>query len=138
MTDACRVYLSPNDDSIFCVVSPEDYLWCLQWKWQFTWDRHRVKKYATRSTTYAGGRRVKLYLHKLILSERMGEIPPSEKHTIGDHLDSESLNNCRDNLEYVTPKQNAERSRSKRWRHLPDPTTPANDNINQEVTSIAA
>lgn len=122
MTEECRVYLSPNDDSIFCLVSQEDYAWALQWKWQFTWDRHKVKKYATRSTTYAGGRREKIYLHKAIL-ERKGDKPLSAKHTIGDHGDSDSLNNRRDNLEYVTPKQNAERARSKRWRHLP-----ANDN----------
>jgi hypothetical protein len=125
MTEECRVYLSPHDESIFCLVSPIDYEWCLQWKWQFTWDRHKVKKYATRSTTGPGKVRRKIYLHKAILSERMGAIPPSAKHTIGDHGDSESLNNVRGNLEWVTPKQNAERKRSKRWRHLPEP---ANDN----------
>lgn len=124
MTEECRVYLHPNDDSIYCVVSQEDYAWALQWKWQFTWDRHRQKKYATRSTTLAGRRRVKIYLHKAVL-ERKGDVPPSAKHTIGDHNDSDSLNNKRDNLEWVTPKQNAERKRSKRWRHLP---VPANDN----------
>lgn len=129
MENECRVYLSPNDDSIFCTVSPEDYQWALQWKWQFTWDRHKVKKYATRST-HCSGRRVKIYMHKAILSERMESVPPSAKHTIGDHGDSESLNNERGNLEWVTPKQNAERKRSKRWRHLPD-----NDNTPMKATA---
>lgn len=117
-----RIYLCPRDDSIFCIVSEEDYAWCQQWRWQFVWDRWKTKKYACRSTTLAGGGREKLYLHKEIL-KRKGDIPPTPKHTIGDHNDSDSLNNRRDNLEYVTPKQNAERKRSKRWRHLS-----ANDN----------
>lgn len=131
-SDECRVYLSPRDDSIYCVVSPEDLAWAQQWRWQFVWDRWKTKKYACRSTTIAGGRRVKIYLHKSIL-ERKGDIPPTPKHKIGDHNDSDSLNNRRENLEYVTPKQNAERKRSKRWRHLPEP---ANDN--QEVKKKAA
>lgn len=121
--EECRIYLSPHDDSIFCVVSPEDYQWALQWKWQFTYDRHKVKMYATRST-WENGRRKKIYLHKQILSERMGIIPPTAAHTIGDHGDSDSLNDRRGNLEWVTPTENASRKRSKRWRHL----EPANDN----------
>lgn len=106
MTEECRVYLSPNDESIFCVVSPEDFAWAQQWKWQFTWDRHRRKKYATRSTTYANQRRVKLYLHKQIL-ERSGKEQPSPKHTIGDHGDGNSLNNRRDNIDWATHSMNA-------------------------------
>lgn len=131
MDSECRVYLCPRDETIYCTVSQEDFAWAQQWKWQFTWDRWKTKKYATRSTTLAGGRRIKIYLHKAILSERMESPQPTPKHHIGDHNDSDSLNNCRDNLEYVTPKQNAERKRSKRWRHLPD-------NDNNEPKKVAA
>lgn len=130
MESACRVYLSIHDESIFAVVSPEDYAWAMQWKWGFTWDKHKTKKYATRTTrTKERPRSYKIYLHKAILAERMESIPPSAKHTIGDHGDSDSLNNARGNLEWVTPKQNAERKRSKRWRHLPQP---ANDNNTEQ------
>lgn len=128
MESECRIYLCPRDETIFCVVSPEDFSWAQQWKWQYTWDRDRKKRYATRSTRLAGNRRVKIYLHKEVLL-RSGAVQPTPKHHIGDHSDSNSLNNCRDNLEYVTPKMNAERKRSKRWRHLPEP---ANDNHEQQ------
>jgi hypothetical protein len=104
---ARRVYLCPNDDSIFCLVSPEDYDWVTQWCWQYTWDRHKRKRYATRSTTLAGGRRLKIYLHKAILADRKQSVPPSAAHTIGDHQDGDSLNNCRDNLEWATASMNA-------------------------------
>jgi hypothetical protein len=50
MTDECRIYLCPRDESIFCVVSEIDYAWAQTWKWQFVFDRHKVKKYACRST----------------------------------------------------------------------------------------
>jgi len=130
MTEECRVYLSPHDDSVFAVVSPEDLTWCQQWKWHFRYDKHKTKMYATRST-WENGRRKTLYLHKEIL-KRKGDVPPSDKHTIGDHGDSDSLNNKRNNLEWVTPKENAERKRSKRWRHL----EPANDN-NQPTAKAA-
>lgn len=129
MENECRIYLSSNDETIFAVVSPEDYAWAQQWKWSYTWDRHKRKMYATRTTrTKERPRAYKIYLHKAILSERMESVPPSDKHTIGDHGDSDSLNNRRDNLEWVTPRMNADRKRSKRWRHLP----PANDNQPQE------
>jgi hypothetical protein len=120
MTDECRVYLCPRDESIYCVVSPIDYEWCQQWRWQFTWDKAKRKRYATRSTRLAGNRRVKFYLHKQIL-ERAGKVQPSEKHTIGDHQDGDSLNNQRDNLEYATPIMNALNRRK-----------PANDNHTEQ------
>jgi hypothetical protein len=113
---ARRVYLCPHDDSVFCLVSPEDYEWAMQWKWQFTWDRHKRKRYATRSTTLPGRKRIKVYMHKAILN-RSGKIQPSEKHTIGDHQDGDSLLNVRGNLEWATPSMNAINRRK-----------PANDN----------
>lgn len=123
---ARKVYLSPHDDSIFCLVSEEDYAWAVQWRWSFTWDKHHTKKYATRTTrTRERPTAHKLYMHKEILI-RMGATPKTKKHKIGDHGDSDSLNNQRWNLEYVTPKQNAHISRSKRWR-------PANDNNYQKA-----
>lgn len=116
MQNECRIYLCPRDESIFAVVDEEDYDWCQQWKWQFTYDRHKRKMYATRSTRLAGNRRVKFYLHKEILN-RSGKEQPTERHHIGDHQDGDSLNDRRINLEWATPSQNAYNRRK-----------PANDN----------
>ncbi len=106
MTEECRIYLCPRDETIFCKVSAEDYEYYQQWKWQFTWDKHKRKKYATRSTRLAGNKRVKIYMHKDVLV-RAGKVPPTPKHKIGDHQDGYSLNNRRDNLEWATPSMNA-------------------------------
>jgi hypothetical protein len=104
-----RVWLDVDAD-IYAVVSDEDYAWALQWCWQITWDRHKRKAYATRSTRISG-RRIKYYLHKEILV-RSGKLPPSKKHTMGDHGDGQSLNCERDNLEWATPSQNRRTARA--------------------------
>lgn len=100
--------------TIFAVVSDEDYAWALQWKWQITWDRHKRKAYATRSTRTkeSGGRRHKIYLHKEILA-RTGKLPPTKHHTMGDHGDGQSLNCQRYNLDWATPSQNRKTARQR-------------------------
>jgi hypothetical protein len=107
----CRVWLDV-DAGIYATVSPEDYAWATQWCWQITWDRHKRKAYATRSTCVAG-RRVKYYLHKEIL-KRSGKLPPSRRHTMGDHGDGNSLHCERGNLEWATPSQNRRTARPPR------------------------
>jgi len=104
-----RIWLDV-EAGIYATVSFEDYAWALQWKWQITWDRHKRKAYATRST-HAGPRRIKLYLHKEILVRSM-KLPPCGKHVMGDHGDGDSLNCRRDNLEWATPSQNRRTARS--------------------------
>jgi hypothetical protein len=112
-----RIWLDV-EAGIFAIVSDEDYAWALQWCWQITWDRHKRKAYATRSTTHAGGRRLKIYLHKAVLS-RSGKVQPGENFTMGDHQDGDSLNCRRNNLEWATPSQNR---RTARQSALPPPT----------------
>jgi len=108
MPDPYRIWLDVAND-IYATVSHEDYAWALQWSWQITWDRHKRKAYATRST-WEGQRRVKLYLHKEIL-KRTGKLPPTKRHTMGDHGDGHSLHCERDNLEWATPSQNRRTAR---------------------------
>jgi len=103
-----RIYLDTTA-TIFAVVSDEDYAWAIKWKWQITWDRHKRKAYATRST-WDDRQRIKLYLHKEILKRSM-KLPPSKRHTIGDHGDGDSLNCRRNNLEWATPSQNRRTAR---------------------------
>lgn len=103
--------------TVCALVSFEDYAWALQWKWQITWDRHKRKMYATRSVYVPGesscsGRRKrrKLYLHKEILIRSM-KLPPTPRHTMGDHGDGNSLNCERWNLEWATASQNRRTAR---------------------------
>lgn len=111
-----RIWLS---ETIYATVSFEDYAWALQWKWQITWDRHKRKAYATRSTTDGGRhRRIKLYLHKEILIRTM-KLPPSKRHTMGDHGNGNSLCCERWNLEWATPSQNRRTARPPQARQTP-------------------
>jgi hypothetical protein len=103
-----RIWLDV-DAGIYATVSFEDHAWALQWCWQITWDRHKRKAYATRST-WDSGRRIKLYLHKEVLKRSM-KLPPTPLHTMGDHGDGNSLNCERDNLEWATPSQNRRTAR---------------------------
>jgi hypothetical protein len=104
-----RIWLDV-EAGIYATVSFEDYAWALQWCWQITWDRHKRKAYATRSASTHGARRVKYYLHKEVLKRSM-KLPPTEKHTMGDHGDGNSLNCERWNLEWATPSQNRRTAR---------------------------
>lgn len=99
-----RVYLD-KACTIYCVVSPGDYEWAIQWRWHYTMDRRKKKYYATRMTRGAG-RQIKVYMHKAILIERMQITQPTNKHIIGDHGDGESRNNTRGNLAWATRRQN--------------------------------
>jgi hypothetical protein len=105
-----RIWLDVAND-IYVVVSDEDYQWALQWKWQITWDRHKRKVYATRSTQEGGYRRIKYYMHKEILA-RKDILPPTKKHTMGDHGDGESRNCQRYNLSWATPSMNRKTARA--------------------------
>lgn len=117
MTDEHRIWLDV-EAGIYATVSFEDYAWALTWNWQITWDRHKRKAYATRSTKTHGGRRVKYYLHKEVLKRSM-KLPPSPKHSMGDHQDGNSLHCERDNLEWATPSQNRQSARPVRPKPSP-------------------
>jgi HNH endonuclease len=97
------------------VVEQQDYAYLTQWRWTFKTSRWRygAKVYARRciwvrdATAPRGGRNVTLYMHRIILTERMGLAPPSDTHQ-GDHIDVDSLNNTRANLRWSTrAEQNA-------------------------------
>jgi hypothetical protein len=89
--------------AIFALVSPEDYAFSTQWRWKWNWDRTKQKRYAIRCVRQRG-RNVTIYLHKEICSRKGA--PPSEQHHIGDHLNGESLDCRRDNLDWATKSMN--------------------------------
>lgn len=98
-----QVWLS---DNIFCLVLAEHHEWATRWRRHPTVNSTGKKYYATRMTrSRRAGRQIKIYMHKEILL-MAGKLPPTARHTIGDHQDGESLHNWPDNLEWATPSQN--------------------------------
>jgi len=83
-------------------VDAADVAFLRQWKWSFrhaTW-RYGACVHACRGVR-RGGRPVNLYMHTVILTERMGLPRPSAGHT-GDHRNIDSLDNTRRNLRWAT------------------------------------
>lgn len=103
MTGPVLFICSGKDYELACLVDPEDALFAASRGNWFVTHAHEpeAKRYAVRSE-----KGVLLFLHKLILA-RSGVKPPSPRHTIGDHLDGNSLNNTRANLRWATPQMNA-------------------------------
>jgi hypothetical protein len=93
-------------------VSAIDYDFLMQWKWTYAASHpmHGGLVYARRSIR-EGCRNVTLLMHRLIITERMGEERPSDKHFV-DHDNGFSLDNRRVNdagraqLAWLTAKQN--------------------------------
>lgn len=91
------------------LVSDEDYAFLTQWKWQWKLSSRRYQKggdkgiYAKRTTT-VNGRKVTLLMSHVVL-ERMGQPRPDEDHD-ADHKDDRSLNNQRDNVQWLHKSQN--------------------------------
>lgn len=90
---------------LYAVVDLIDFEFAMQWRWKAIKSKGRkVKWYAFRTTRFAG-RHVAYFLHKEICLRAHG-LPPTKEHLIGDHLDGDSLNNRRRNLEWATHSQN--------------------------------
>lgn len=97
------------------IVDDTDWLWAIENLWRATPDKTGRKLYASRSIAIGDGRKSSLYLHKEILI-RSGAVPPSPRHTIGDHRNGNSLDNRRINLRWATPSQNRLNVHGLAWR----------------------
>jgi hypothetical protein len=83
-------------------VDARDFAFLAQWKWSYVrlgW-RYGASIYARREAR-VNGRRLRIYMHRVILRERMRRAPPSRHHQC-DHRDIDSLNNTRRNLRWAT------------------------------------
>jgi hypothetical protein len=102
----CRIYGGSYSD-VEALVDEDDYLFFSRWLWL---PRERRKKvYLARSSgVYNGSGRlyvVSIYLHVEILTRAKGP-PPTRTRNICDHINGNSLDCRRQNLRWVTKRQN--------------------------------
>ncbi len=99
MEETGRLWLDDREGH-HTVVDYEDYLWAIKYKWGKKPNSRGKKLYA-----YRVSRNRSIYLHVEIMLRMC--CPPTEEHTMVDHIDGDSLNNKRNNLRWATAKDNA-------------------------------
>ena len=95
------------------VVDEEDYAFLSQWRWSYkisSW-KYGKKVYARRHQRINGVRKT-ILMHVQILEERKGEPCPSDIHTC-HHVDKDSLNNRKLNLEWATPSRQSKEQKKR-------------------------
>lgn len=96
-------------------VSDEDYDFLSKWKWQASNESRGTKWYAIRwsqKSEHGEGKRFKIRMHRVVAERK--EIDASmifgdRSHLVVDHLNSDSLDNTRENLEYISQEENMHR-----------------------------
>ncbi len=86
---------------LYTLVDDEDYDYLMQWIWYASNESRGTKWYAIRRE--AG---VKIRMHRVIIERN--EIIPSGM--VVDHINHNSLDNRRENLEVITQRENMKRS----------------------------
>lgn len=107
-----RVWVGPQLVHGF-LVDYVDYVWATRWLWNPKYPKrgnHRKKMvycYRTKSFPRTGDFRndVSMYLHIEIM-KRTGIEPPSPLHMLVDHIDGDTLNCTRINLQWATYAMN--------------------------------
>lgn len=88
-------------------VDDEDFERVNALKWCASIESRGTKVYAVRWQKREDGTPYKVRMHRFILDLPPGSLTPD---LVVDHLDGNSLNNCRDNLEKITQAENMKRS----------------------------
>lgn len=79
------------------LVDDEDYERINQYKWKAKWDK-QTRSYYAHSTIRVNGKQKMISMHRTILN------PPKDKFI--DHMDHQTLNNCKSNLRICTNAEN--------------------------------
>lgn len=99
-----RVLMLSERRGVWCLIDADDYDWIVQKKWNFGWKpRASWKFYAKRNV---GPERSTVYLHReiMIRAEPHDLVFQCEHHV--DHINGCSLDNRKDNLRWLTPREN--------------------------------
>lgn len=95
----------PLTQGMVALVSDEDYEKVSQYKWHASLESRGTKWYACRRETI-DGKRVKIRMHRFV----MGLPPGKDDPRVVDHINHNSLDNRRENLEVITQEENMQRS----------------------------
>jgi len=89
------------------IVSDEDYDNCARKSWMLRKANSNIEYAICQLADYreTGGKKITTYLHQFILGK-----PPEDMEI--DHIDGNGLNNQRENLQFVTHKENMMKSKN--------------------------
>lgn len=90
-------------------ISDEDYAYLTQWLWTFAVSHRGGGLIYIRRSIRVGDYNKTILMHRVILERAVGA-PPSDRHTC-DHLDGDTFNNQRYNLEWATHSEQMRRRR---------------------------
>jgi len=93
------------------LVSEEDYEFLMQFKWCASLESRGTKWYAirrARKEELAAGSSRKIRMHRVVMERTLGR--PLTQDEVVDHINHDSLNNTRPNLEAIGQEENMERS----------------------------
>ncbi len=90
--------LIPLTKGQFAKVDDDDYDYLIQWKWYSKLDRNGGY-YAARSSPVKNGKQKTIRMHRFLLDVNDSKLQI-------DHIDHDTLNNCRSNIRTATHSQN--------------------------------
>lgn len=96
--------------NLFAIVDDEDFERVDFFKWYASLESRGTKHYAIRRETQ-NNKRVKIRMHHFVLRMTPADLPLG--HVV-DHLNHDSLDNRKENLEIVTQEENMRRSQG--WK----------------------
>lgn len=100
----------PLSQGLFALVSHEDFEYVSQFKWHASRESRNTKWYAVRRER-RNGRRFKIRMHRVVCGLGTG----FEDERVVNHLNDDSLDNRRENLE-ILADSNANMSKVSGWK----------------------